>query len=65
MTCKLEAERLLAELRQSLACFVYRGKTHPPKSLQQVVCQAEAAYQRFDFELSFASRTRSRLHRCA
>ena len=44
------AERSLAELQQLIATFEYRGKTHPSKALQQVVCQAEAAYyERSDF----------------
>ena len=50
-TCKSEAERLLAELQQSVATFKFRGKTHPSKSLQQILLEAEAAYERCAYDL--------------
>jgi len=49
--CKLDAERQLEELRQSLYVFEHKGTTHPSKSLQQILLEAEAAYERCAYDL--------------
>ena len=41
----------LTELQQAAAVFKFRGKVHPSKSFQQILLEAESAYERCAYDL--------------